>query len=279
MHMSKLHLTNNPWISPPTDISEGNDARKSGTSEKSGNTRLSPTVVLFKIPPLSELCLRVLLAPSRSQAEGAEQENKGRKTVLEALYALPLSGTEAYPTAVLDVLRSCLPAAVAKPALSTSSPAKRPRNRDTYDVHTSREQARPQDRQQNLQLGKKPEDTPSGFSVCPSPIHRTADDAWVDGRVPVFVQHAEERFTWEQVIAGLDVGSQGGPMGVPVRWRGCGRGCLDFLDVVEEKTVEQGNDHDHDVEMDLETEQDDNTDGVQVVDLGTGGLGDFEDFE
>ena len=36
--------------------------------------------------------------------------------------------------------------------------------------------------------------------------------------------HVEQRFTWERRIAGLDVGGA-----VPVRWRGCQRGCLDFL--------------------------------------------------
>ena len=36
--------------------------------------------------------------------------------------------------------------------------------------------------------------------------------------------HAEQRFTWEHRIAGLEVGGV-----VPVRWRGCQRGCLDFL--------------------------------------------------
>ena len=36
--------------------------------------------------------------------------------------------------------------------------------------------------------------------------------------------HVEQRLTWERRIAGLDVGGA-----VPVRWRGCQRGCLDFL--------------------------------------------------
>ena len=36
--------------------------------------------------------------------------------------------------------------------------------------------------------------------------------------------HVEQRFTWERRIAGVDVGGA-----VPVRWRGCQQGCLDFL--------------------------------------------------
>ena len=45
----------------------------------------------------------------------------------------------------------------------------------------------------------------------------------------MFVRPAEERFTWEDVIAGVRVAGEGGG-GVPVRWRGCSRGCLAFLD-------------------------------------------------
>lgn len=46
---------------------------------------------------------------------------------------------------------------------------------------------------------------------------------------------AEECFTWEVKVAGNIVGT------VPVRWRGCGRGCLDFLqpdDTKEEEAKE-----------------------------------------
>lgn len=42
----------------------------------------------------------------------------------------------------------------------------------------------------------------------------------------IFVEHVEERFTWETEVAGRDV--WGAP--VPILWRGCSRGCLDFLD-------------------------------------------------
>ena len=42
---------------------------------------------------------------------------------------------------------------------------------------------------------------------------------------------AEERWTWEDTIAGVRVGAEGiGRAGVPVRWRGCRRGCIAFLD-------------------------------------------------
>ena len=39
---------------------------------------------------------------------------------------------------------------------------------------------------------------------------------------------AEERYTWVTELAGVRVGESTG--GVPILWRGCRRGCLDFLD-------------------------------------------------
>jgi hypothetical protein len=39
---------------------------------------------------------------------------------------------------------------------------------------------------------------------------------------------AEERYTWVTELAGVRVGESTG--GVPILWRGCGRGCLGFLD-------------------------------------------------
>ena len=56
----------------------------------------------------------------------------------------------------------------------------------------------------------------TGIGKCPSPEHRQ--------KKGVFVLHAEQRLTWESKVAGLQVGGT-----VPVRWRGCQRGCLDFL--------------------------------------------------
>ncbi|TEB33003.1 hypothetical protein FA13DRAFT_176418 [Coprinellus micaceus] len=42
-----------------------------------------------------------------------------------------------------------------------------------------------------------------------------------------FLRHAEERYTWVNVVAGKLVGGM-----VPLRWRGCSRGCLSLLDAV-----------------------------------------------
>ncbi|KAK0189148.1 hypothetical protein F5146DRAFT_1225792 [Armillaria mellea] len=48
----------------------------------------------------------------------------------------------------------------------------------------------------------------------------------------IFVQHAEERYTWESIVAGFDLGDRAR---VPVRWRGCRWGCLDYLEGSQER--------------------------------------------
>ena len=56
--------------------------------------------------------------------------------------------------------------------------------------------------------------------------------------------HVEQRLTWERRIAGLDVGGA-----VPVRWRGCQRGCLDFLGPNYDTKFLAGQDDAADVDM------------------------------
>jgi hypothetical protein len=76
----------------------------------------------------------------------------------------------------------------------------------------------------------------TGIGTCPNPEHGQEKR--------VFVLHAEQRFTWERRIAGLDVGGA-----VPVRWRGCQRGCLDFLCPNYETKLSAGQDNATDVDM------------------------------
>lgn len=70
----------------------------------------------------------------------------------------------------------------------------------------------------------------SGVSVCPSPLHQGEQGE------PLFVEHAVERFVWADHASGW-----GGKC--PVRWRGCQRGCLDFLEplaVLDEEASHEG---------------------------------------
>lgn len=69
-----------------------------------------------------------------------------------------------------------------------------------------------------------------GKSICP--------DTNCQGR---FVDHSETRMSWEEVVAGCKVAPA-----VPVMWRGCLRGCLDFMDV---QGSELNKDEDEDILM------------------------------
>ncbi|PBK65831.1 hypothetical protein ARMSODRAFT_1087085 [Armillaria solidipes] len=79
----------------------------------------------------------------------------------------------------------------------------------------------------------------------------------------IFLQHAEERFTWESIVAGFDLGERAK---VPVRWRGCQWGCLDYLD------GSQGG------EEELPTDVLSDEDVVRAIEVGQGQL-DFSDDE
>jgi len=62
------------------------------------------------------------------------------------------------------------------------------------------------------------EETRLGMGICPSPYHEETS---------YFVEPVEVRYTWEIGVAGRHL-----PTAVPVQWRGCSLGCLDFLDTV-----------------------------------------------
>ncbi|KAF9234985.1 hypothetical protein BU15DRAFT_89731 [Melanogaster broomeanus] len=175
------------------------------------------TTTLPQIPPLTELCLRLLLARS----EGPSQQS----TIAE-YYVLPLSERWNIPPHVRTTLMECVPGIL------------RPRKRFSMDTISLDDQCVP---------------THTGPSACPNPEHK--------GR----------RFSWERRVAGVDIGGA-----VPLRWRGCLRSCLDFLDAVEANSVNNeipALNPAQSVEMDVEMEL-----AVQGVDLGSRGL-DLDDFD
>lgn len=138
-----------------------------------------------KVLPLTELALRVLLArPTPPKS---------------ALFSFP---TDILPETLLEQ-RFDLPLPIGAPWCPIS-----PLLRQTLSVCV------PESVLSDESLGiSSSDDGISGIGTCPNPEHGQ-----------VFVMHAEQRYTWERKIAGLDVGEA-----VPVRWRGCQRGCLDFL--------------------------------------------------
>ncbi|KAF9054424.1 hypothetical protein BJ165DRAFT_1438642, partial [Panaeolus papilionaceus] len=93
----------------------------------------------------------------------------------------------------------------------------------------------------------------TGIGRCPNPSH--------DG-TKIYICPAEQRFTWEKSLEnGVQVGAP-----VPVRWRGCMWGCLDFLGTFDEKECYEGQANVN-VNADGEAEE-----VVQVVNLGAGDL-------
>lgn len=180
-------------------------------------TRTTPTTYKFEprtIIPLLELCLRGLLSPctdaqSDSTCPSTRSTSKTQKTWLSEKYDMPLSNEflKNIPAPILEILSACAPDCVP----SVLSPNVTP-------------QASPM-RKRRLAVARSQKRIPC-VSTCTSPSHLLVGD-YDAYRRPVFVSHAEERFTWEKNVAGQTVG---GLYGVPILWRGCSYGCLDYLD-------------------------------------------------
>ncbi|KAF9453542.1 hypothetical protein P691DRAFT_792238 [Macrolepiota fuliginosa MF-IS2] len=94
------------------------------------------------------------------------------------------------------------------------------------------------------------------MGTCGNPSHHAENR--------IFVRPVEQRFSWEKVIAGQNAGGM-----VPVMWRGCEHGCLDFL----KSETGGGSSAMEDIEMAEDGEEM----VVQPISLG-GGIDDF-DFE
>ena len=199
MSLTQLQVFPNPFLEPPSNGGFPSTASRMNLWNKphlvSNTKRYLPRIV-----PLVEMALRVLLSPSSMSA---------RQCLLEEYYDLPLdecpsdptssfnikSGKQQFPHPLPSHLRAILSTCVPHSVYSDESPPSSPLSVD--------------DSWSKL----------TGIGHCRSPRHRG------QFKLGVFVRHAEERFTWERSIAGVGVGGF-----VPVRWRGCQWGCLDFLD-------------------------------------------------
>ena len=164
-----------------------------------GKTAVSDVVhTTSAIPSLFETALRLLMTQTPT-----------RRTTLEDMYGYPLSSTwsDALPSHLSKLLNSCLPGCLAAPM--------------TLDTTPRAVRSRPIQRSIS---------TPENdfISICPSPSHRILRDGF-SYRRPVYVRHVEERITWEPVIAGVEMTSGSMLSCIPIKWRGCSWGCLDFL--------------------------------------------------
>ncbi|KAF9462885.1 hypothetical protein BDZ94DRAFT_1309217 [Collybia nuda] len=204
MSLTQLQVYPNPFIDPPRPSTPPTSGRRAflrtptvnqanhsfGERPVSGTTQMLPCVI-----PLVELSFRSLLSPWST--------NSG-ETLLEKYYDLPLDECPAdmsEPPTISRKRRFIYPIpSHLRTVLDLCAP---------YALYP--------DNDQSVDGDPSPL---TGVGMCPSPHHRT-----YAGKQSVFIRHAEERFSWEQTIAGVRVGGA-----VPIQWRGCQWGCLDFLD-------------------------------------------------
>ncbi|KAH9983250.1 hypothetical protein BJV74DRAFT_851415 [Russula compacta] len=216
MTLTNLNVHTNPWYSDPA-----NTATQDTPAAVDSATR-----VHFCVPPLREVVLRYLLTPSASQhrplapipmTTTTTTACARQTTMLEDRFQLPLQEGTLTPADAALIARLA-PTAVSAPRWHAFSRAT-----------TSGGDATPANPEQQQHEQKS-----SGR--CPSPRHNSAAPVtWAWARHgPPFVLPAEERYTWVNELAGARVGETTG--GVPLLWRGCGRGCLNFLD--DNKTID-----------------------------------------
>lgn len=240
MTLTNLNVHTNPWYPDPTNTT---------TPQNASETVDGATRVHFRVPPLREVVLRYLLTPAANQQRllapspptspiTMTTAHVRQPTTLEDRFQLPLQEGALTPadTALLALLA---PAAVSAPRrhafsrattsgpsaglFSTSPPTLLSKPEGEYSTHRGLAAATQEDEQRSC----------SGR--CPSPRHNhgtplaVVAQPWPWPRLgPPFVMPAEERYTWVTELAGVRVGETTG--GVPILWRGCGRGCLSFLD-------------------------------------------------
>ena len=185
MTLAQLHLHPNPFLKPTFPLTKPYPRPLLPHHAKSRPIHPLPRTI-----PLVELALRALVShhvfPELDPAPGDSMlPPDANDTILAVHYPLPLEQWD-IPQPLRSILESCVPDTATYS--STEGP---PDFNETGPSIT-------------------------GVGVCPSPRH---------DRRSVFVQHAEELFTWENRIAGVSVGGA-----VPLRWRGCQWGCLNFLD-------------------------------------------------
>lgn len=182
------------------------------------------------------------------------------QTNLAELYPIPIPGqwgSKIVSPPVKEILNACVPESISTP--QSVSPNTTPRGR--VSIVSS--------------LGDNCDEV-TGTGICPNPLHRAKT---------VFARHMEERFTWEHLVAGIQVGGV-----VPLKWRGCLRGCLAFLDgnaadntvvvALGERSAEETLNEDTDMETNTSAEDIEMDESVvQVVSLDpiSSGIDDFED--
>ncbi|KAI0249386.1 hypothetical protein BJV78DRAFT_1227986 [Lactifluus subvellereus] len=219
MTLTNLNVHTNPWYPDPAK-----PATQDTPEAVDGTTR-----VHFRVPPLREVVLRYLLTPSSTNQQRflaptpvATTARTQQPTTLEDRFQLPLQEGTLTP-ADAALFARLAPAAVSAPrrhAFSRSTTSGVSAGMFLPSTTTLLSKSEPAERDGASDAVAREQQ--KGFGRCPSPRHFSsathATTTWA--RLgPPFVMPAEERYTWTTG-------------GVPLLWRGCGRGCLAFLDRV-----------------------------------------------
>lgn len=238
MSLTNLNVHTNPWYPDPANASGQRDAAEIVDSA---------TRVHFSVPSLRELVLRSLVKPVENQQGPLEASpptspmtmmttiHARQRTMLEDRFQLPLQEGTLTP-ADAELIARLAPAAISAPRrhplsrATTSGPGAGLFSPTTPALPSNSERECPvtglavttqQQQYEQKSIGR-----------CPSPRHTptvVVNQPWPWPRLgPPFIMPAEERYTWVGELAGVRIGESTG--GVPIFWRGCGKGCLDFLD-------------------------------------------------
>ncbi|KAI0027214.1 hypothetical protein K488DRAFT_91138 [Vararia minispora EC-137] len=201
------------------------------------------TNIRAPIPSLTEITLRSLMSPSvpdspkplfvsrPSHNSPTRQRDLTRNATLTNIhthYALPLTQAHGLPERCFRMLARAAPGIISRPlsraptrdsdVFSRTSSFARTASTTTWTSdHTLVDESEP------------------GLSRCPGLQHLRVPDGAVDSspegdwtqRGPPYFEHGEERLIWVDTVRGIRIGEVSG--GVPLLWRGCERGCLDFL--------------------------------------------------
>ncbi|KAF9075745.1 hypothetical protein BDP27DRAFT_1443045 [Rhodocollybia butyracea] len=202
MKLNALSVEPNPFIPPPASFKR--TLSRSRTASKSRLFQDRPraissvkTIFEYGIPSLFEICFRALFSTSSFSNPISSAERYSCK--LEFPYELFPDSTSDWPALVKHRLHCAIPGIVKGYSLDNHPPHKL--------------------------------DCVSGVGLCPSPHHYALENPGNQ----LFFQHVEERFTWENTIAGLENMGE-----IPMKWRGCQRDCLAFLDVKQVSAVTTG---------------------------------------
>ncbi|KAL0581961.1 hypothetical protein V5O48_000018 [Marasmius crinis-equi] len=227
LNLDKLLIFPNPFLPPPRDTLQRTRSfarSRSRLSSLDDSTRpCSPIIPIFtdRVIPLLELCLRRLLAPLSDP----------KTCILRETYHLPLSEDndtidgpitkrifrQPLPPLVRDVLDATCYGSVYVESIDTSpGNSQGSSSLPTSSQSFSDFEGYLKERLDSLVSYHSEYRHVTGKGKCYSPRHA--------GTISTFVIPAEERFTWEHTVAGVsNLGH------VPIRWRGCQKGCLDFL--------------------------------------------------